>query len=72
MFGPMRSEPVNLPSWGLRAGYESSSFIDSIFPPSFSYLGMEQGPCLIFFCFFWRCKGSVCGKGRADCKYIVM
>lgn len=49
MFGPMRSEPVNLPSWGLRAGYESFSFIDSIFPPSFSYLGMEQGPCLIFF-----------------------
>lgn len=46
MFGPMRSEPVNLPSWGLRAGYESFSFIDSIFPPSFSYLGMEQGPCL--------------------------
>ena len=52
MFGPMRSEPVNLPSWGLRAGYESSSFIESIFPPSFSYLGMDQGPCLIFFLFF--------------------
>lgn len=53
MFGPMRSEPVNLPSWGLRAGYESSSFIESIFPPSFSYLGMEQGPCLIFVFFFF-------------------
>lgn len=53
MFGPMKSEPVNLPSWGLRAGYESSSFIDSIFPPSFSYLGMEQGPCLFYFILFY-------------------
>ena len=35
MFGPMSNEPVNLPSWGLRAGYESSSYIDSIFPPLF-------------------------------------
>lgn len=41
MFGPMSSELVNLPSWELRAGYESSSYIDSLFSPSFSYLGME-------------------------------
>lgn len=64
MFGPMRSEPVNLPSWGLRAGYESFSFIDSIFPPSFSYLGMEQGPCLIFFFLAVQRKRVRQRKGR--------
>lgn len=64
MFGPMSSEPVNLPSWGLRAGYESSSFIDSIYPPSFSYLGMEQDPCLILFYFI---SFFLFGAGKQDC-----